>query len=75
MGRVATADDRSTVLALAVYLTRVLLPGKPDTVLPELHALLRRIARAREKPRPGRRYLRVSFRPTRRWGPTGRRGA
>lgn len=68
-------SQKAAILAVASYLTRVLLPCNQEIVLPELQALLRRIARAREKPRPGRRYPRVSFKPTSRWGPTGRRGA
>jgi len=68
-------SQKAAILALAAYLTRLLLPDNPATVISEFEALLLRIARAREKPRPGRRHPRVSFKPTRRWGPTGRRGA
>lgn len=68
-------SQKAAILAFAAYLTRLLLPNDFDSVLPELHALLERIARAREKPRPGRHFPRRSFKPTRRWGPTGRRGA
>jgi len=68
-------SQKAAVLALAAYLTRLLLPTGTASVLPELQALLLRISRARERPRPGRRHPRVSFKPAPRWGPAGRRGA
>jgi hypothetical protein len=67
-------SQKAAVLALAANVTRILLPGDPDCLLAQFHALLQRIARARERPRPGRRFPRVSFKPGPRWGPTGRRG-
>ncbi len=66
-------SQKAAVLALAAYITRILLPPRTDRVLRELQFLLLRIARAREKPRPGRRFPRRSFKPLRKWCPSGRR--
>lgn len=67
-------SQKSAVLGLAAYVTRLFLTNDPDYVILELQALLRRIARTRERPRPGRSFPRVSFRPGLRWGPGGRCG-
>ena len=83
MSTAATASDgdyssisqKGAVLALAAYVARILLAPDEPRALRELSALLERISRAREKPRPGRSFPRRSFLPARRWGPTGRRGA
>jgi len=65
---------KSAVLALADYLTRLCLDD-PDRALRFLPRLLHRIARTRDKRRPGRSYQRRSFKPGPRWGPKGRRGS
>ena len=65
---------KSAVLALADYLTRHCLDD-PDRALRVLPRLLDRIARTRDKRRPGRSCTRRSFKPGPRWGPKGRRGS
>ena len=68
-------SQKAAVLAMAHYLTRLLLAHDQKAALKALHALFQRIVRAREKPRPGRSFPRRSFRPRLRWGPNGRVGA
>jgi hypothetical protein len=68
-------SQKSAVLGLAAYVTRLFLSHDPDHALRELRALLRRIAKIPYKPRPGRSRPRVSFKPRLRWGPSGRCGA
>lgn len=65
---------KSAVLALADYLTRLCLDDPQRAVLC-LPRLLERVARTRDKRRPGRSCPRRSFKPGPRWGPNGRRGA
>lgn len=65
---------KSAVLALADYLTRLCLDD-PQRAVHFLPRLLERIARTRDKRRPGRSCPRRSFKPGPRWGPNGRRGA
>lgn len=65
---------KSAVLALAAYLTRLCLDD-PNRAVHCLPRLLERIARTRDRRRPGRSCPRRSFKPGPRWGPTGRRGA
>lgn len=65
---------KSAVLALAEYLTRLCLDD-PERAVHCLPRLLERIARTRDKRRPGRSCPRRSFKPGPRWGPKGRRGA
>jgi len=67
-------SQKSAVLGLAAYLTRILLETRPDRAIEHVHGLLRRVLTTREKPRPGRRAPRVSFRPRLRWGAGGRCG-
>ncbi len=64
---------KSAALALADYITRLCLQD-PEHALRVLPRLLDRIARTRDKPRPGRLCPRRSFKPGPRWGPMGRRG-
>lgn len=68
-------SQKGAVLATAAHLARLLLAPTPGRALREVEALLRRIARVREPRRPGRSHPRRSYRPARRWGPTGRPGA
>ena len=65
---------KSAVLGLADYLTRMCLDD-PEAALEWLPRFLARIARTRDKRRPGRYCPRRSFKPGPRWGPNGRRGA
>lgn len=67
-------SQKSAVLGLADYVTRLFLSSDEDRALRELHALLRRIVRIREKPRPNRSSPRVSYRPRARWCASGRVG-
>ena len=64
---------KSAVLGLADYLTRLCLDD-PEAALDWLPRFLARIARTRDKRRPGRSCPRRSFKPGPRWGPNGRRG-
>lgn len=64
---------KSAVLGLADYLTRLCLDD-PAAALQWLPRFLTRIARTRDKRRPGRSCPRRSFKPGPRWGPNGRRG-
>lgn len=68
-------SQKAAVLGLAAHLTRVFLAGDEDAACHALRTLFLRIARAREPRRPRRSYPRRSFRPARKWGPSGRRGA
>jgi hypothetical protein len=68
----ASLSQKSAVLGLATYITRLFLCVNQDRALRELHALLLRIARTREAPRLPRSHPRRSFRPRLRWGPSGR---
>jgi len=65
---------KSAVLALADYLTRLCLDD-PERAVHCLPRLLERVAKTRDKRRPGRSCPRRSFKPGPRWGPKGRRGA
>jgi hypothetical protein len=67
-------SQKSAVLGLAAYVTRLFLAAEPERALHELNALLHRIARVPYKRRPRRAYPRVSYRPRLRWGPCGRVG-
>jgi len=67
-------SQKSAVLGLATYVTRLFLTADADYAIRELRALLQRIVRTPCKRRPGRASPRVSFRPRLRWGPSGRCG-
>ena len=64
---------KAAVLGVGDHLTRLMLGQPPEKAHAHLALLLRRIAAARYKPRPGRSYPRRSFLPGRKWGPAGRR--
>lgn len=66
---------KAVILSVATYLTRLVLCTDEAHANRWLLALLRRVASAREKRRPGRSSPRRSFKPSARWGPRGRRGA
>ncbi len=67
-------SQKSAVLGLAAYITRLFLSADMEFINTELQALFRRIVRARDKRRKRRSCPRRSFRPRLRWGPTGRCG-
>jgi len=71
----ASLSQKSAVLGLAAYVTRLFLEQDEDRALRELRALLQRVVRNRDKRRRRRSRPRVSFRPRLRWGPSGRCGA
>lgn len=67
-------SQKSAVLGLASYLSRLLLETRPERALDHVQRLLRRALTTRENPRPGRHAPRISYRPRLRWGATGRCG-
>ena len=67
-------SQKSAVLGLATYITRLFLESDGDFANDELRALLQRIVRNREPKRPQRSAPRVSVRPRARWDPSGRVG-
>ena len=66
-------SQKGSILAVAAYLTRLLLEQRPDEYEHILDRLFDRIARNAAKARPGRSYPRRSYKPTPRWGSAGRR--
>ena len=82
MAMAAEVDDRdvdeigqkAAVLATADYVVRIFLQDDEKVALQRLRDLLSRIAELRYKKRPGRSFTRRSFKPSRKWGPDGRRG-
>lgn len=70
----ASLSQKAAILGLARYLTRLLLETRPERAVDHVQRLIRHALTAREKPRPGRRAPRISFRPRLRWGATGRCG-
>jgi hypothetical protein len=67
-------SPKSGVLGFADYVVRLLLAANPRDIAHVLDRLLDRIVRTRDPKRPGRTFERRSFRPSRKWGPKGRRG-
>ena len=66
--------QKTAVLAVADYLTRLLLEDKQDQLRSITALLLERIARTIVPPRPGRSYPRRSYRPRPAWTPQGKKG-
>jgi len=65
-------SQKTAVLALVDHLVMLMLPNpSADAALLQL---LARVARVRERPRPGRCFPRRSFAPHARWTPSGRNG-
>lgn len=69
----AELSQKAAILAVGDHLTRLVLRAPPKRALVTLERLLRRIARARERPRHGRSWPRRSLQPQSRWTPSGRR--
>lgn len=67
-------SQKAAVLATADYVARLFLKGDENAAAQRLRDLLRRIAEHRYKKRPGRSFVRRSFKPGPKWGPSGRRG-
>jgi len=65
-------STKAAILAVGDHLTRLMLSPRGRRDPAHVTRLLRRIARALERPRPGRSYPRRSRRPEPRWGPRGR---
>ncbi len=66
-------SQKRSILAVAAYLTRLLLEQRSHELGEIFDRLIERIARNKTKARPGRSYPRRSFKPAPRWGSTGRR--
>ncbi len=66
--------QKTAILAVADYLTRLLLEEKEDALRSITAFLLERIARTLVPPRPGRSFPRRSYRPRPPWMPTGKKG-
>jgi len=67
-------SQKAAVLGLAAYVARLFLSADTVYARRELQALVRRITRRSQRPRPERSFPRRSFRPHRKWGPQGRCG-
>ena len=67
-------SQKTCVLAVAVYLTRLLLTSRSSSPEEDLAALLARLARTRIPKRPGRSFRRRSYRPRPRWNAFGKIG-
>lgn len=67
------ASQKGAVLALASFLTRILLETDTIKARTAVDSMLQRITAMREKRRRNRHYPRRSFKPSPRWGPAGRR--
>lgn len=82
MAQAATVSDvpydelsqKTCVLAVAAYLTRLLLSSTSRSAEAELAVLLARMARTRIPKRPGRSHPRRSYRPRPRWNAFGKAG-
>ena len=66
-------SPKSGALGLAAYVLRLLLACDANQAAPFLDQVLRRIIKTKDKKRPGRRWPRRSFKPSRKWGPSGQR--
>jgi hypothetical protein len=67
-------SQKAAILAAGNHLTRLVLRSPQHLLRATLQRLLRRIARALERPRPGRSHPRRSLQPQPRWSARGRRG-
>ena len=67
-----SVSQKSAVLGLATYVTRLFLTRDTDAALRELRALIQRVVSTPYRRRNGRTFPRVSYRPQPRWGPRGR---
>ncbi len=65
-------SQKRAILAVASYVTRLLLQKNRRKLERIVGRLLERIARNTDPPRPGRSYPRRSFRPRPRWNATGK---
>ena len=66
-------SQKRTILAVAAYLSRLLLLKDRKRLERIIARLLDRIARNTDPPRPGRSYVRRSFRPRPRWHAGGKK--
>jgi hypothetical protein len=69
------ASQKGAVLTLARFLTRILLEPDPERARAAVGRAIERVLMTRDRRRPGRSYVRRSFKPTPKWGAGGRRGA
>ena len=65
-------STKGALLAVGDHITRLVMHSPRRDAAEHMRRLLRRIARALERPRPGRSFERKSLRPYPRWGPRGR---
>ena len=66
-------SQKASILAVAAYVTRLLLENEEAEVARLARQLVARIGKNIVKPRPDRHYPRRSFKPRPRWTPTGKR--
>jgi hypothetical protein len=64
-----SVSQKSAILGLATYFTRLFLTRDSDVALRELRALVQRVLSTPYKRRSARSFPRVSYRPRPRWGP------
>ncbi len=64
-------SQKTSLLAVCSYLSRLTLDSAGPEALDFIAALLQRIERTRIPKRPGRAFPRRSFKPRPRWGPSG----
>ena len=69
------ASQKGAVLALATFLTRILLDPDTRTATATVARAIRRTQMTRDRHRPGRSHPRRSFKPNPKWGPRGHRRA
>lgn len=68
-------SQKAGVLGVAAYLTRVMLSEDEEITCQALRALFHRVTRRLTPKRSRPPFTRRSYRPRRRWGPSGRLGA
>jgi hypothetical protein len=68
-------SQKGAVLSFGYHLLAILLEERPDRVMASIVRSMERMLLTLDRRRPGRSYPRRSFRPRRKWGPTGHMGA
>jgi len=69
------ASQKGAVLTLARFLTRILLEPDPERAQAVVRRAIERVLLTRDRRRPGRSYVRRSFKPKPKWGAGGHRRA
>ena len=70
----AYVSQKAAVLGMGTLLMKVALAPSEPEALQFVERAIRRLLRTLDRARPRRSYPRRSFKPTRKWGPMGRRG-